>query len=189
MAWCARRAAPRVTHAVHEHNHVLPHSAFRGQTLDDMYVGTGGAASAESWTCGAFSHSHGDRASELREWKPYRRRTSPRMRPRSNWCGRLERTNGRRESRSKCQSRGFRTSPSTSTAGRWASFWRTRERSMWSSVQLQSTNAQTPPKTLEQGQRVFSSSDLCARRPHASIACDSSGKSARSSPPSGAGCR
>jgi hypothetical protein len=26
---------------VHEHNHVLPHSAFRGQTPDEMYVGTG----------------------------------------------------------------------------------------------------------------------------------------------------
>ena len=24
----------------HEHNHVLPHSAFRGQTPDEMYVGT-----------------------------------------------------------------------------------------------------------------------------------------------------
>jgi putative transposase len=26
---------------VHEHNHVLPHSAFRGQTPDEMYFGTG----------------------------------------------------------------------------------------------------------------------------------------------------
>jgi hypothetical protein len=25
---------------VHEHNHVLPHSAFRGQTPDGMYFGT-----------------------------------------------------------------------------------------------------------------------------------------------------
>ena len=28
---------------VDEHNHVLPHSAFRGQTPDEMYFGTGGA--------------------------------------------------------------------------------------------------------------------------------------------------
>jgi hypothetical protein len=28
---------------VHEHNHVLPHSAFRGQTPDEMYFGTGDA--------------------------------------------------------------------------------------------------------------------------------------------------
>jgi len=29
-----------VTFDVHEHNHVLPHSAFRGQTPDEMYLGT-----------------------------------------------------------------------------------------------------------------------------------------------------
>ena len=28
-----------VTFYVHEHNHVLPHSAFRGQTLEEMYFG------------------------------------------------------------------------------------------------------------------------------------------------------
>jgi len=28
---------------VHEHNHVLPHSAFRGQTPDEMYFGTSDA--------------------------------------------------------------------------------------------------------------------------------------------------
>ena len=28
---------------VEEHNRVLPHSAFRGQTPDEMYFGTGGA--------------------------------------------------------------------------------------------------------------------------------------------------
>ena len=32
---------------VHEHNHVLPHSAFRGQTPDEMYFGTGDAVAAE----------------------------------------------------------------------------------------------------------------------------------------------
>ena len=32
-----------VTFYVHEHNHVLPHSAFRGQTPDEMYFGTGEA--------------------------------------------------------------------------------------------------------------------------------------------------
>ena len=32
---------------VHEHNRVLPHSAFRGQTPDEMYFGTGDAISAD----------------------------------------------------------------------------------------------------------------------------------------------
>jgi hypothetical protein len=32
---------------VHEHNHVLLHSAFRGQTPDEMYFGTGMAVPAE----------------------------------------------------------------------------------------------------------------------------------------------
>ena len=32
-----------VTFYVHEHNHVLPHSAFRGQTPNEMYFGTGEA--------------------------------------------------------------------------------------------------------------------------------------------------
>ena len=32
---------------VQEHNHVLPHSAFRGQTPDEMYFGTGDAVPAE----------------------------------------------------------------------------------------------------------------------------------------------
>ena len=32
-----------VTFYVHEHNQVLPHSAFRGQTPDEMYFGTGEA--------------------------------------------------------------------------------------------------------------------------------------------------
>ena len=32
---------------VHEHDHVLPHSAFRGQTPDEMYFGTGAAVPAE----------------------------------------------------------------------------------------------------------------------------------------------
>jgi hypothetical protein len=31
---------------VHEHHHVLPHSAFRGQTPDEMYFGTGDAVAA-----------------------------------------------------------------------------------------------------------------------------------------------
>jgi len=31
---------------VHEHNCVLPHSAFRGQTPDEMYFGTGDAVPA-----------------------------------------------------------------------------------------------------------------------------------------------
>lgn len=32
---------------VHEHNHALPHSAFRGQTPDEMYFGTGDAVPAD----------------------------------------------------------------------------------------------------------------------------------------------
>ena len=32
---------------VDEHNRVLPHSAFRGQTPDEMYFGTGDAVSAD----------------------------------------------------------------------------------------------------------------------------------------------
>jgi hypothetical protein len=36
-----------VTFYVHEHNQVLPHSAFRGQTPDEMYFGTGEAVPEE----------------------------------------------------------------------------------------------------------------------------------------------
>jgi len=36
-----------VTFYVDEHNHVLPHSAFRGQTPDEMYFGTGDAVPAD----------------------------------------------------------------------------------------------------------------------------------------------
>jgi hypothetical protein len=32
---------------VQEHNHVLPHFAFRGQTPDEMYFGTGDAVPAD----------------------------------------------------------------------------------------------------------------------------------------------
>jgi putative transposase len=32
---------------VHEHNDVLPHSAFRGQTPDEMYFGTGATVAAD----------------------------------------------------------------------------------------------------------------------------------------------
>jgi hypothetical protein len=32
---------------VQEHNHVLPHSAFRGQTPDEMYFGTGDPVPAD----------------------------------------------------------------------------------------------------------------------------------------------
>ena len=32
---------------VHEHNSMLPHSAFRGQTPDEMYLGTGDAVPAD----------------------------------------------------------------------------------------------------------------------------------------------
>ena len=36
-----------VTFYVHEYNHMLPHSAFRGQTPDEMYFGTGDAVPAD----------------------------------------------------------------------------------------------------------------------------------------------
>ena len=36
-----------VTFYVYQHNHVLPHSAFRGQTPDEMYFGTGDAVPAD----------------------------------------------------------------------------------------------------------------------------------------------
>jgi putative transposase len=36
-----------VSFYVHEHNHVLPHSAFRGQTPDEMYFGAGDAVVAD----------------------------------------------------------------------------------------------------------------------------------------------
>ena len=36
-----------VTFYVHEHNHVLPHSAFRGRTPYEMYFGTGEAVPGE----------------------------------------------------------------------------------------------------------------------------------------------
>jgi hypothetical protein len=36
-----------VTFYVDEHNRVLPHSAFRGQTPDEMYLGTGDAVPAD----------------------------------------------------------------------------------------------------------------------------------------------
>jgi putative transposase len=36
-----------VTFYVHQHNHVLPHSAFRGQTPDEMCFGTGDAVPAD----------------------------------------------------------------------------------------------------------------------------------------------
>ncbi len=39
-----------VTFDVDEHNRVLPHSAFRGQTPDEMYVGTGDTVPADLTT-------------------------------------------------------------------------------------------------------------------------------------------
>ena len=38
---------------VQEHNHVLPHSAFRGQTPDEMYFGTGDGVPADLTSCAA----------------------------------------------------------------------------------------------------------------------------------------
>jgi hypothetical protein len=39
-----------VTFYVDEHNRVLPHSAFRGQTPDEMYFGSGDAVPADLTT-------------------------------------------------------------------------------------------------------------------------------------------
>src|SRR4030095_10014731 len=41
---------------VHEHNHVLPHSAFRGQTPDAVYLGTGAAVPAALRARAADAH-------------------------------------------------------------------------------------------------------------------------------------
>ncbi|HZM95850.1 MAG TPA: hypothetical protein VFB92_20640, partial [Vicinamibacterales bacterium] len=41
---------------VHEHNHVLPHSAFRGQTPDEMYFGIGDAVPADLRARAADAH-------------------------------------------------------------------------------------------------------------------------------------
>ena len=41
---------------VHEHNHVPPHSAFRGQTPDEMYFGTGDAVPADLTSRAAAAH-------------------------------------------------------------------------------------------------------------------------------------
>ena len=42
-----------VAFCVDEHNRVLPHSAFRGQTPDEMYFGTGDAVPADLMSRGA----------------------------------------------------------------------------------------------------------------------------------------
>ena len=51
MSFSCSTASPRSvdwsTFYVHEHNRVLPHSAFRGQTPDEMYFGTGDAVPAD----------------------------------------------------------------------------------------------------------------------------------------------
>ncbi|HJZ70191.1 MAG TPA: integrase core domain-containing protein [Vicinamibacterales bacterium] len=41
---------------VDEHNRVLPYSAFRGQTPDEMYFGTGGTVSADLTSGAAAAH-------------------------------------------------------------------------------------------------------------------------------------
>jgi hypothetical protein len=41
-----------VEFSVQQHNRVLPHSAFRGQTPDEMYFGTGDGSSRPDVTCG-----------------------------------------------------------------------------------------------------------------------------------------
>ena len=41
---------------VHEHNHVLPHSAFRGQTPDEMYFGTGDAVPGDLMARATAAH-------------------------------------------------------------------------------------------------------------------------------------
>jgi hypothetical protein len=41
---------------VQEHNRVLPHSAFRGQTPDEMYFGTGDTVPADLMARAAAAH-------------------------------------------------------------------------------------------------------------------------------------
>jgi hypothetical protein len=41
---------------VHEHNHVLPHSAFQGQTPDEMYFSRGNAVPADLRARAAAAH-------------------------------------------------------------------------------------------------------------------------------------
>ena len=43
---------------VDEHNRVLPHSAFRGQTPDEMYFGTGDAVPADLRSRAAAAAGH-----------------------------------------------------------------------------------------------------------------------------------
>jgi putative transposase len=47
---------------VDEHNRVLPHSAFRGQTPDEMYFGTGDAMLADLTSCAAAARRAGVKA-------------------------------------------------------------------------------------------------------------------------------
>ena len=44
---CTTTVRRLVAFYVDEHNRVLPHSAFRGQTPDEMYFGTGDAVPAD----------------------------------------------------------------------------------------------------------------------------------------------
>ena len=73
-----------VTFYVDEHNHVLPHSAFRGQTPDEMYYGTGDAVPADLST-----------EDTLKLGNPY-----------SAWRSSARRAAGRRSSRRICQTDG-----------------------------------------------------------------------------------
>jgi transposase InsO family protein len=57
---------------VHEHNHVLPHSAFRGQTPDEMYFGTRDAVPADLLSRAVAPAEHA--------WKPTDRHPARRAR-------------------------------------------------------------------------------------------------------------
>ena len=56
---------------VHEHNHVLPHSAFRGQTPDEMYFGAGEAVPADLRARAASARRARMAANRSASWKAY----------------------------------------------------------------------------------------------------------------------
>ena len=63
---------------VDEHNRVLPHSAFRGQTPDEMYFGTGDAVPADLKARAAAARRTRLKPTARRRVRPARQSTRPR---------------------------------------------------------------------------------------------------------------
>jgi hypothetical protein len=63
---------------VDEHNRVLPYSAFRGQTPDEMYFGTGDAVPADLMSRAAARAGHALKPTDRRRTRPARQSTRPR---------------------------------------------------------------------------------------------------------------